>query len=173
MYIRKKKNKSGKISIQVIDKSTGTYKLVKTIGSSSNKQEIESLFKQGKDWIKDRLGQTEIDFLDEQWNYRKFIKSIKQIDVIGTDLLLGKIFDEIGFNQIQEPLFRHLVFSRICFPVSKLKTTDYLYKYHSIEIDIARTIYSIKRQTPLNKDTIFETLILNKEHQLLCDLFEL
>jgi len=136
MYIRKKKNKSGVISIQVIDKSTGKYKLVKTIGSSSNDKEIDSLYKQGQEWIKNRLDQTEIDFLDEQRTLKKFIKSIKQIDVIGTDLLLGKIFDEIGFNQIQEPLFRHLVFSRICFPASKLKTTDYLYKYHSIEIDV-------------------------------------
>jgi len=36
MYIRKKNNKSGIISIQVIDKSSGKYKVVKTIGSSSN-----------------------------------------------------------------------------------------------------------------------------------------
>jgi transposase len=40
-------------------------------------------------------------------------------------------------------------------------------------IDIARTIYSINIQTPLNKDIISETLILNKEQQQLCVLFEL
>ena len=36
MFIRQKKNKSGVISIQVIDKSNGKYKLLKTIGSSSD-----------------------------------------------------------------------------------------------------------------------------------------
>lgn len=41
MFVRKKKNKSGVISIQVIEKSKGKYKVLKTIGSSSRDLEIE------------------------------------------------------------------------------------------------------------------------------------
>jgi len=40
-------------------------------------------------------------------------------------------------------------------------------------IDIAKTIYSVKIETPLNKESISKTLILNKEQQILCDLFNL
>jgi len=47
MFVRKKKNKSGVISIQVIDKSSGKYKLIKTIGSSATSPEVEQLFQQG------------------------------------------------------------------------------------------------------------------------------
>lgn len=135
MFVRKKKNKSGVISIQVIDKSSGKYKFIKTIGSSANDQEVEDLFRQGQEWIKDYSGQLEIDFFDEKQLFSKFVSGIQQITVIGTELLLGKIFDQIGFNQIKDGLFRQLVLAKLCFPVSKLKTTDYLKKYHSIEID--------------------------------------
>jgi len=41
MFIRKKKNKSGTVSIQIIDKSYWKYKVVKTIGSSWDKNTIE------------------------------------------------------------------------------------------------------------------------------------
>ncbi len=43
MFVRKKKNKSGVISVQVIDKSSGRYKVIQTIGSSANAQEVERL----------------------------------------------------------------------------------------------------------------------------------
>ena len=43
MFIRKKKNKSGLISVQVIDKSSGKYKMLKTVGSSADPDKIEML----------------------------------------------------------------------------------------------------------------------------------
>ncbi|MCX6327602.1 MAG: IS1634 family transposase [Bacteroidia bacterium] len=135
MFVRKKKNKSGVISIQVIDKSSGKYKLIKTIGSSSNSLEVEQLFQQGQQWIREYQGQFEIDFQDEKQLFSRFISGIKQVTVIGTDLLLGKIFNQIGFNQIEDDLFRQLVLARLCFPVSKLRTVDYLKKYHSVQIE--------------------------------------
>ena len=42
--LRKKKNKSGSISVQIILKSGGKYKVVKTIGSGRTEQEIEKLY---------------------------------------------------------------------------------------------------------------------------------
>ena len=51
MFIRKKKNPSGVVSVQVIDKSRGLYKVLKTIGSSSDATEIDNLYHQGKKWI--------------------------------------------------------------------------------------------------------------------------
>ena len=43
MFIRKKKNKSGSVSIQIIQKINKKNKLVKTIGSSKDKKEVEFL----------------------------------------------------------------------------------------------------------------------------------
>ncbi len=43
MLLRKKKNKSGSISVQIISKELGKYRVIKTAGSSNNEQEIQKL----------------------------------------------------------------------------------------------------------------------------------
>lgn len=136
MFVRKKPNKSGKISIQVIEKSRGKYKLVKTIGSSTDPQEIEKLFRQGEDWVQKQKGLLELPFNNERRLADSVLDSIEGITVAGTELLLDKIFREIGFDAIKDDLFKWLVFSRVCFPASKLKTTEYLSTYHGLNIDV-------------------------------------
>jgi len=51
-------------------------------------------------------------------------------------LIFGRIYDYTGFGCIGEELFRHLVISRLTFPLSKLKTTEYLYRYQGRSIDV-------------------------------------
>ncbi len=60
MFIRKKKNPSGVISVQIVDKSRGKYQVIKTVGSSSNVIEIENLYHQGKQWLATYLGNRDI-----------------------------------------------------------------------------------------------------------------
>lgn len=136
MYVREKPNKSGVVSVQIIDKSTGKYKMLKTIGSSSDADEIKELVARGNQWIQDRKGQMEIDYSNENHIAEQFLNSIDQIKVEGTERLLGRIFDDIGFNQVPDPLFKKLVIARLSFPVSKLKTTDYLSKYQFFSVDV-------------------------------------
>jgi transposase len=136
VFIRRKKNKSGVISVQIVDKSTGTYKMLRTIGSSCDPLMVQRLEEQARQWIKNKTGILELDFFNEIEIAHRFLDGIEQISVEGTTLLLGKIFDEIGFGQIDDEMFRHLVMARLCYPASKLKTTDYLSKYHGIHIDV-------------------------------------
>ena len=135
MFVRKKLNKSGVVSVQVIDKSCGSYRVLKTVGSSSEKDRIEELYVQGLQWISSYAGQKQLDFTDERQLFDRFLSGIRQISVSGTELLLGKLFDQIGFGHIPDKLFRQLVLARICYPVSKLRTVDYLKKYHSLAVD--------------------------------------
>jgi transposase len=140
MFVRKKKNKSGVTSIQVIDKSAGKYRVVKTIGSSGGAEEIERLFREGEFYIKNQKRQIEMDFHNADELFSKFIAGIRQVNVVGCEMLLGKIFDEIGFNEIKDELFKKLVIARLSFPASKLKTTDYLRQYQSYKVN-EDTIY--------------------------------
>lgn len=126
--------------MQIIDKSTGKYKMIKTIGSSSDPDLVEQLVKEGETWIKDKIGQKELDFTSERDFTETILENIEQITVAGTSLLLGKIFDEIGFDAIDDELFKQLVIARLCFPASKLKTTDFLSKYHFLSVE-AQHIY--------------------------------
>ncbi len=137
MFVRKKKNKSGLISIQVIDKGSGNYRVLKTIGSSKDSIEIERLFKQGQMWIKNYLGILEFDF-NEKASTNRFIDNIESITISGTELLLNKLYNEIGFDQIGNELFKRLVFARIIYPASKLKTTDLLSKYQDITLNVQK-----------------------------------
>src|SRR5690606_5626190 len=113
MFVRKKPNKSGVISVQVIDKSSGKYKLVKTIGSSSNQDEINRLVLEGKKFIRANSGLQEFDFHDYDQFYSQVLSSITSHKLVGIDLVLGKIFDEIGFNKIEDELFKDLALYRL------------------------------------------------------------
>jgi transposase len=77
----------------------------------------------------------ELEFVDI------FLRCLGSMRLVGPELLLGHIFDAVGFSSIEDDLFRHLVITRIVYPVSKLKTTDYLFKYKGEEI----SVYSIYR----------------------------
>lgn len=142
MFFRKKKNKTGVISVQIIDKSSGKYRMLKTIGSSSDNAIVEDLVAQARIYIHTYGGQTELDFIlgDDQKYYQSIYENIQQIQLLGPELILGKLFDEIGFNAIKDDLFKQLVIARLVYPVSKLKTIDYLQKYKGISIH-ANDIY--------------------------------
>ena len=138
MFIRKKANKSGIVSVQIIDKSTGGYRMLKTVGSSDNPEEIISLLHQGRGMISELLmqGSFNFDINEERRLVDLFFNGIDELRLVGPELLLGKLFDEIGFCQVKDKMFRHLVLARLSFPASKLKTTDYLFKYTGERIDV-------------------------------------
>ena len=133
MFVRKKKNKSGVISIQVIDKSTGGYRVIKTIGSSKDSQEIERLYTKGKEYVNTYQGQRTLSFQDQ--NFTETVKdSITGINIEGVHLLLGKIYSEVGFDVLNSELLKQLVLIRLSHPASKLKTSQYLRRYFSADI---------------------------------------
>jgi transposase len=140
MYVRKKKNKSGVISIQIIDKSSGEYQVYRTVGSSKEPMEIERLYKEAMKEIEGILGQQNLAFdVDKEKELTDiFFNGIEDFKLAGPELLLGGIFDEIGFNKIPDELFRHLVLTRLICPGSKLKTVDYLFKYNGIHMDVTK-----------------------------------
>ena len=135
MFIRKKKNESGKICVQVIDKHQGKYKVLHTVGSSNQEVQINQFVLDAKAWIKTHTGSLEIDFTLSEQVTADVLDNIQSMKRIGYDLLLGQIFDEVGFSAIKDEYFRELVLARIAFPKSKLKTTEYLYRYKQIEWD--------------------------------------
>jgi hypothetical protein len=150
VFVRKKKNKSGVVSIQIIDKSSGTYRLHRTVGSSKEATEIERLYKEGRKEIESISGQQKLpfDYDKEKELVDIFFNSIVDFKLTGPELVLGKIFDEIGFDKIPDELFRHLVIARLVYPVSKLKTVDYIFKYKGIVIDVEKVYrYLDKLQT--------------------------
>lgn len=165
MFLRKKPNKSGTVSVQIIDKSSGKYVVKETVGSSSDEVELSFLMKKGRHRIAALTAQStiafdkaaELEFVDT------FLHHLDSFSLVGPELLLGNIFDQVGFAAISDDLFRHLVITRLVYPVSKLKTTDYLFKYKGIEL----SVYSIYRYLDkLQKDQIEAVKRISLSHTL-------
>jgi len=165
MFVRKKPNKSGVVSIQIIDKSSGKYEVIRTVGSSSDAETIDRLYYQAKCEIGEITGQQHLNFDKDREKelVELFFHHIEGMELAGPELLLGKLFDAIGFNVIEDELFRHLVICRLVYPVSKLKTVDYLFKYKGISIDISKVYRYLDK---LQKHQIKKVQQISYEHTL-------
>lgn len=66
VFVRKKQNKSGVVSIQIINKARGKYQVVKTIGSSSDGKQIEQLYNQAREMLPMFVQQSSFNFEGEK-----------------------------------------------------------------------------------------------------------
>lgn len=138
MFLRKKINRSGSISVQIISKTRGNYKVIKSIGSGKTEQEVQKLEFLGKQEM-ERLNRQPQLFISESDTLVDEIFSTitnSSIRTVGPEIIFGRIYDHIGYHEVQADLFRHLVIARIAYPLSKLKTVDYLYRYQGVSINI-------------------------------------
>lgn len=140
MFIRSKPNKSGSFSIQIIEKQSGKYKVLETVGVAKNSKEKQALLTKAKQRVEILTCQPELSFIgqDEQ-SIVKYLKSgiSPQVKNIGPQLVLGKIFDSVGLNSIKEEMFRHITLARLVYPSSKLKTSFYLQQHYGIASEIS------------------------------------
>ncbi len=142
MFLREKKNKSGSVSVQIIQKLRGKYKVLQTIGSGRTEQELIKLNYLGKQEIDRLSNQPELFVWENDLQIEQIFSNLSNasIRIVGPELIFGKLYDKIGFGSIQQELFRHLVIARIAYPLSKLKTVDYLYRYQGLTLDVD-TVY--------------------------------
>ncbi|MDR1121440.1 MAG: IS1634 family transposase [Dysgonamonadaceae bacterium] len=135
MYIRRKPNKTGTTSIQVVSKAGGKYKVVRSFGVGRTEQELVRLEEHAREFVCERRGFTGELFVDEdEVHLEDFVSTLQntQIQVIGPELIFGCLYDRIGYGKIKNELFRHLVVSRLFSPGSKLKTIDCMERFQGI-----------------------------------------
>ena len=150
--VRKKKNNSGSISVQIIDRKNRAYKVIETIGCSKDELEIEALYQKALrriDELENNLLYLSKKKSHEEHN-KEFFSSITTDNIvpIGDELIYGRLLDELGCNTVFEIssvkkvkekqfLFRSLVISKILYPGSKLYLVDYLeyFKKQTISTD--------------------------------------
>ena len=100
MFLRKKPNKSGTVSVQIIDKSSGKYVVKETVGSSSDEVELSFLMKKGRHRIAALTAQStiafdkaaELEFVDT------FLHHLDSFSLVGPELYC---FDLIFLQLIQ------------------------------------------------------------------------
>ena len=141
MFVRKKPNKSGSVSVQVVAKTRSRrQKVIKSIGSSKDPKEIECLMAEGRDYI-NRHHEPLLPGIDEEEiGFERFLGQLNnsQIQVVGPELVFGRLYDRIGYDKISSEMFRHMVICRLFNPGSKMKTVDYLERYLHVRYSLSK-----------------------------------
>ena len=158
MFVQKKKHRSGRISIVVVDKSSGKPKEIKSFGVANTETELEYLYSKAKKWIQEYTGNQELDFVEaevkrnEENETERVLSNIDSLLINGHQLILNQVYDSIGFNQIEDSILRHLVIARISQPMSKRATVDYLKSYFDEDLKL----FHIYRYMDKLQDTLKE-----------------
>ena len=148
MFVRKKANRSGSISVVVVDKSGGKFKEVHKVGVASDASDVEALIVLGNKWIREyeeRIHPT-IDFdgeiekrrLEQSTLIDEYFSRIENVQLNGCELILDRVFDLVGFGRIEDKVFRQLVCSRLSFPASKAATVEYLKNHFDDDVDLSK-----------------------------------
>ena len=147
MFVRKKKNRTGTISVVVVDKSHGGFKEVKNFGVVSSDDEADVLSMRAREWISAYGGQQVLDFGRNDIQERELkdaeraFANIDSVFMNAPQMILNPIYDSIGFNRIPDEVLRHLVIARICQPMSKLATVDYLKSHFDEDTSLDQIYY--------------------------------
>ena len=150
MFVRKNKNRSGSTSVQIISKEQGRYRLIKTLGTAHDPDEIERLWLAGQSLVhKMDPSQKELFALYTQSDHivQNLVLMLgnSNVHTIGPELIFGTLFDGMGFDKIPDLLFRHLVIARLAYPGSKLKTVDYLFRYQGTSLSVSALYKALDR----------------------------
>jgi len=148
MFVKRKKNRSGTTSVVVAEKTKGIYKELITIGVAKDSNEIDSLVNAGHKWISkeesrrhpqlDLYGEEREACDREREEVRRVLSNVSNILLNGCDLILDRTFDRIGFNRIDDEVFRKLVKARLAYPTSKAATVEYLKNHFDEDVDLSR-----------------------------------
>jgi hypothetical protein len=143
MFVRKKQNKSGSLSIQIISKNRGKYKVIRSVGVAKTKREEELLVLLAMSELERIQGNQTLFIEHDDLVVENFVNGIanNHLQIVGSELILGKIYRKIGFPQGGCPdLFKNLVLCRLVYPGSKLKTVDYFKQHLNTDVSVY-TIY--------------------------------
>lgn len=148
MYIRKKKYPSGNVGIIVVEKINGKMKELITIGIARSDKEVDALVKRGQEWMDreqqrrhprlDLFGEERIRCEQERMNAERLLNCITNIVINGADLILDRVFYNVGFNRIEDDIFRKLVKARLSYPASKSATVEYLKNHFDDDVSLSK-----------------------------------
>ena len=131
MFVRRKHNKSGTCSIQVVAKVDGKYRVQKSFGSSRDEGVLAALEQKARQWADEHEFGEALFAPAGAAEYDAIMAGIgqDQLRLVGPDLIYGRLFDKIGFGAVRtsdNDIFKSLVVTRLYRPGSKLKTLRYM-----------------------------------------------
>ena len=167
-----KQIKSGKLTKATIN-NRGYNKYLKLEGEINITIDWVKFEADGKwDGLKGYLTNTDLSKGEIIENYNHLWKIEKAFRISKNDLKIRPVY-----HRLQPRIEAHICIAFVAYKVYKELERQLKEKRSRLSpekaIDIAKTIYSIKLLTPLNKKTLEQTLILNDEQKHLAQMFNL
>jgi transposase len=160
MFTRRKHNRSGTISVVVVDKSGGGFKEIHRVGVAHSEEEATALEAEGRHWIATYGGQQLIDFegrADKELRTAEdVLSSITSTRLSAAQTIIGKVYDSIGFDEIEDEELRYLVIGRICQPMSKKATVGYLRRHFKDDVSLQKIYRYMDKLNNTQKDRVQE-----------------
>jgi transposase len=176
MFVKKKRNRSGTTSVVVSEKINNKYKEHITIGISSEESTIIQFVEKGKEWISDyhRKYSPELDLFgaekeaqaNEKEHILQLLNHIENILLNGTELVLDRVFNKIGFNQIEDDIFRKLVQTRLSYPSSKSATVEYLKNHFDEDFNLTKIYRYLDKLNHIQRDKIQDISVIHTQRLL-------
>ena len=131
-----------------MEKIGGKMKELATIGVAHSETEVDNLVVKAKEWISkeearrhprlDLFGEEREACEREREEVFRVLSQVENILLNGCDLILDRTFDRIGFNRIDDDVFRKLVKARLAYPASKAATVEYLKNHFDDDVDLSK-----------------------------------
>lgn len=68
----------------------------------------------------------------------RVLSRVSNVLLNGSDLILDRIFDRVGFNLIEDKEFRQLIKARLSYPADKAATVEYLKNHSGEDVDLSK-----------------------------------
>ena len=81
-------------------------------------------------------------------------------------MIVDRVFDSIGFNKIEDDIFRKLVKARLSYPASKAATVEYLKNHFDDDVDLSK-IYRYLDKLADNQHDIVQDISVKHTLELL------
>jgi transposase len=137
----------------------GKVRYLKNFGAGFDAKEIDDFCFQGKKRIAEQRKQRDMFFehtrqIEEREVIENLLNKVENSLLNGTQMILNPVFDNVGFNAINDAILRHLVVSCICQPQSKVATVDYLKSYFDEDIELHKIYRYLDKLSDTQKDNI-------------------
>ena len=132
MFIRKRKNSTGNVSFQIMEKVGRRNRLIKHLGTARNSLEENQLKELGQQFLDNqRIKSGKVSLFDSRYDknsWEEFLSKLEFISALDTPTFdfFKYFYHLIGLNSLNDSCFCDLVIARIIWPLSKAKTKDFL-----------------------------------------------
>jgi hypothetical protein len=170
MFVRRKPNNSGSTSIQIVEKGGGRNVVVCSVGCSKEPKQIERLEAETHTRLEALRPQLALNFgQTERERSALDLLHTGTTQIVGSEFILGAISDKLASTRPRTIYSKRTFWRRVVYPVSKLKTAEYVLQRCGRALDLQRICPFLDRLNFRYQEQL-ETIAYDYSRSIVCEL---